>query len=274
MSLINNGVRDGGGPGWRYGSNQHATAERGKWGADNGTRNNFHYGDATQVAGVSISDKYGAPSGYRHPVSWCMGIKGGAIASYKRATISLTASASGAEGLGLSATADIAINATAVGGLVAGVSATASISLDASAEVVGLIGSTVSATLAISADAELVAKGFISASGTIDLSANVELMGLGHMVVSTIDTTTLTADNIATAVWEYLLGGTASGDLLQTAGSGGLSPTQSARLQEIWQRLGLDSAAPVVQSSTQIAFDSVVLGLSESGGEVTVTREP
>jgi hypothetical protein len=53
-------------------------------------------------------------------------------------------------------------------------------------------------------------------------------------------------------------------------------PTAAAmitKLAEAWGRLGLDPAKPLFNGQTQITFGDIVLALTESGGNVTVTRQ-
>lgn len=57
-------------------------------------------------------------------------------------------------------------------------------------------------------------------------------------------------------------------------GGGGLTTEQSQRLQDIWQRLGLDPANPQTTTATSIAAGGVQQSLAESAGTVTVTRLP
>lgn len=45
------------------------------------------------------------------------------------------------------------------------------------------------------------------------------------------------------------------------------------RLAETWARLGLDASKPVTNGTTQITFGDLVLALTQSGNDVTVTRQ-
>jgi hypothetical protein len=44
-------------------------------------------------------------------------------------------------------------------------------------------------------------------------------------------------------------------------------------LTEVWGRLGLDPAAPLISGTTEISFGSIVMALTEASGTVTVTRQ-
>lgn len=61
---------------------------------------------------------------------------------------------------------------------------------------------------------------------------------------------------IATAVWNHATGAAVA-----------------TRLAEAWGRLGLDITQPLVTGQTQISFGAIVMALTESGGNVTVTRQ-
>ena len=78
--LINPGVRNGGGPMRFLGGITGASVERARW-SEPGRMLNIHAGEATVIAGASISDRNGRPGGYLHPRSWSMPIKGGGMAS-------------------------------------------------------------------------------------------------------------------------------------------------------------------------------------------------
>lgn len=61
---------------------------------------------------------------------------------------------------------------------------------------------------------------------------------------------------------------------LQTVSSGsGLSTPQDDRLREIWQRLALDDATPVVHTDGSITIGSITITITESGGGTTTTAE-
>jgi hypothetical protein len=114
----------------------------------------------------------------------------------------------------------------------------------------------------------------------------------------------LTPEGIRDAVWAALAGsinvpGTAGAALLAagsagdpwgtplpgayTAGSAGalvgalvngLTAEQAVQLLEIFQRLGLDPAAPMTTASTSVTFGGNTIDISEAGGSVTLTRQP
>lgn len=66
--------------------------------------------------------------------------------------------------------------------------------------------------------------------------------------------------------------GPSAGTIADAVWSHGSAQTLADRLLEVWSRLGLDPARPLIQNQTQISFGAVLLALSESSGTVTVSR--
>jgi len=108
--------------------------------------------------------------------------------------------------------------------------------------------------------------------GASDLRMKLELS-------TGVESTVLTAAQIADAVWAALaaandLPGT-MGELLSTAGSGGLSPTQVTMLTELWKMRGLDPATPVTVTTDQETAGTIVLDITGDGETTsTLTRQP
>lgn len=71
----------------------------------------------------------------------------------------------------------------------------------------------------------------------------------------TLDTVPTDIEN-ANAVWNHITGAAIA-----------------VKLAEAWGRLGLDPSKPLTTGQTQITFGAIVMALTESGGEVTVTRQ-
>ena len=82
--LVGSGVRLGGGPFRSLGAPLANVTDRANWSTP-GALLNLHAGEATVIEGASISDRNGYPSGLRHPASWSMGIKPGAMTTRKNA---------------------------------------------------------------------------------------------------------------------------------------------------------------------------------------------
>ena len=77
--LVNQGVRNGGGPGRFLGSAVAASTERGKW-EQPGNLRNFGAGEAA-VTTNAVTAKAGRPWGYRHPGAWVLPQKAGALST-------------------------------------------------------------------------------------------------------------------------------------------------------------------------------------------------
>lgn len=54
----------------------------------------------------------------------------------------------------------------------------------------------------------------------------------------------------------------------------GLTTAQATQLLEVFQRLGLDPAAPMTTAVDSITFDGKTIDIAEAGGSVTLTRQP
>lgn len=172
------------------------------------------------------------PAGYNTKKAIVPPLTGGAMASYKKAVISIDASADGALGFNIAAAATISILADAIGGLIAGGVATATISIDASASIVATVSTTAAATISIDASGNLGAIGWLQGASVISLDGSAQPSAIGHMVASTEDSTVLTPASIASAVWESLSAtfnnsGT-MGAKLNSAASGGVDYTALA----------------------------------------------
>lgn len=206
------------------------------------------------------------------------------------AAFTISGTASGAEGLPAAASGSITINAAAIGGLIAGGIASGTITISGTATAAGLAASSASGTISINANAIIGATAWGVANGTITVTGAAQAYGLAYGSATTIDTSSLTPQSVAAAVWnsilaDYQTAGTA-GKSLATASSGGVDygllaaavrtelGVELSEIAEVWQRLALDAAAPVLNSPSSIAFGAIAIALTESGGTVTATRQP
>lgn len=293
--LLANGVRAGAGP-YRYlGGAGVLNVDRAAW-AGPALLQGFYCGEATVVSGVSQANLSGRPSGTRPPIAWSMAIKGGGMSSYRRASLGLSATGSGALGYGIAGTASLSLEASAIGQLIAGAVGTATIGLTASGAVTATIGTTGAATIGLSGAASIGALGWMEGQSTLGMDGSMVSYAIGHMVGSTEETGVLTPGSIASAVWQTVAAeqNTAGtmGSKLNTASSGGVDldalaaavwaytvrtltdATQPARLQDVWQRLGLDPANPQTTTANSISAGGVQQSITEAAGTVTVTRLP
>lgn len=116
-------------------------------------------------------------------------------------------------------------------------------------------------------------------AGSVALSGAADLKGRLSLEAGAETTGELTAEQVAQAVWAALAAANDApgtmGELLSTAGSGGLSPAQVAMLTELWRMRGLDPANPVTVTTTTETAGDVELAISGDGVTTsTLTRQP
>ncbi len=221
--LLANGVRAGGGP-YRFSGGAGALALERASAASPALALGFNIGEATVVAGESVSNIHGIPSGTVR--GWVMPVKGGALKSYRRTDVAVDGSAAGELGYPATGTATISIDANATGGLIVGATGTATISIDGTAAIVATLNSTGTATIGIDGHAALGAIASLTGTATISIDGSAEIMGLGYMTGTTIESGALTPEGIAAEVWKALAAqhntpGT-MGNKLNTASAGGV----------------------------------------------------
>jgi len=136
---------------------------------------------------ADVTNKSGAPNGYRHPASWLQPQKGGAICSRNEIVLTVNGAGVGALGMNMVASSSITLDVTAVGGLIAGGVATCTISISATAAVTATIGSTCSATISISAAATPSAIGWLVGASTLTISGAGTPYGIGWMTATTAE---------------------------------------------------------------------------------------
>lgn len=162
--LVNQGVRNGGGPGRFLGGVTAASTERGKW-EQPGNLRNFGAGDA-RVTTNAVTAKAGRPWGYRHPAAWLLPQKPGAVSTY-----------------GLLA----GVGETAGGNLAGGKAAAAGLTGSGDLTGVGaLIVSAVAAILGSGTVMDADARAFLNAAADLDGSGDVDaaLVAVGHAVAA------------------------------------------------------------------------------------------
>jgi len=112
---------------------------------------------------------------------------------------------------------------------------------------------------------------------TFTLTGTANLKGICSLAGNITPYTELSPENLAAAVWNalasaYETAGT-MGALLNTAGSGGLDPALVEKIEELWRLAGLDSANPLVVTSTSRDAGTISQTIEDSSGTVTVTRD-
>ncbi len=221
--LLANGVRAGGGP-YRFSGGAGALAIDRARAASAALAMGFSAGEATVVAGESVANIHGIPSGTRR--GWVLPVKGGAIKSWRRADIGVDGAAAGELGYPAAGSASISIDGSVIGGLIVGATGTAIIAIDGAAAIVATLNSTGTATIGIDGSAVLGAIATMTGEATIHIDGAAEVLGLGYMTGTTVESGALTPAGIAAEVWKALAAqfntpGT-MGHKLNTATAGGV----------------------------------------------------
>lgn len=186
------------------------------------------------------------------------------------------------------------------------------VQLEADGTITFTQGGTLSLTISLAGDgtATITGAGGLSMIVPFDGAVEVELTGAGNLKGNLslegdiTPFTELSPESLAAAVWGALATainepGTAGAALLAAGSAGdpwttplpgsyatgsagalvgalfnGLTTAQATQLLEVFQRLGLDSSAPMTTSPTAITFGSESIAISEVGTSVTLTRAP
>ena len=242
------------------------------------------------------------PDGVRHPVAWVMPRVAGGLSARNTITGSGGASAAAQSGQNIEAaiTGSGGVS-SGILGLIVSIAATISGSGGVSAAATQALA-TLTATLAGTGNITATAAGLaaltatLTGAGTITPN-NTALMDITANIVGYGDAT---SQGIRDAVWsaaaaQFNAAGS-MGAKLNAAGSGGVDldalaaavwayatrtltaadmpAEQQAQILEIWQRLGLDPAAPMTTAPTAITFGAETIDISEAAGAVTLTRQP
>ena len=217
---------------------------------NNGKRKNF---DSGEHAVSNVTNKAAIPEGFRHPMSWKMGTKAGSLSSHVEADLTFTPTGAMLRGYPIVGEAGFSITTnTPDGQLIVSGTGTAALQistnnplLTASLNGAGTASFTISVNSPIlGAEASLVGEALITistntpamyplddtsplrtASATFAFSGSLVSYALGHMEGSTVDTSTITNESVAAAVWSALAAayndaGT-MGEKLNGAGSAG-----------------------------------------------------
>lgn len=152
----------------------------------------------------AVLRKAGMPYGFYGSRSRYKPIEAGAMVSRFRCVVALDATASGAEGRPIVASATLALDSEAIGGLIVGGVASATLAIDGQAEISGVVQGIASATLALDGAASLSAIGHLSADGELALDGSADLYAIGWMVATDDVSETLTVDGIVAGVWKAI----------------------------------------------------------------------
>lgn len=184
--LLANGVRAGGGP-MRFNGGNSALAVERSYFSTLALIQGFNVSEATVVAGQSIANTSGRPSGVRHPQAWVLAVKGGGFKSFRRAKADLTGSALAELGFPRQAAADMALEATATGGAVASGSGTGAMDFEAASTIVATLSSASAGDMVLEGQAALGADASLGSTGAMSLDGSAEIMGIGFFSATTAD---------------------------------------------------------------------------------------
>lgn len=257
-------------------------------------------------------DTVGIPYGYRAPGAWMLPQKAGALSSHNViAGAGAVADLNLAGGLNaeaaLSGAGDMSGTGALIVSLVAAISGSGTIS-SATAQAFLNLAATLAGAGDIDGALAALAHAAAELSGDGDAAATATALGTLAAAI-TVSGDLLTATNVGAAVWSAtaasnndagtmgnklnsaasagdpwgteLPGGYPAGSAGYIVGTyldaavsaGGLTVDEAAQLFDVWQRLGLDSANPLVTTSTTIEAGGVSQTIDEAAGPIiTVTR--
>lgn len=273
-----------------------------------GERCNF--GKAGMLAGrFETFDKLSAaiPGGHLSPSAWALPRTAGGMSAINQAGATLQAGPLNlAEGrnIGGDTTFAIVLDDAALQ-LVVSATGEAVFTFTQSGALAGALqaAGAATATFAVSA-ATLGAIIDAIAAASFSLTGSATPRATGALAGDITPFTELSPQNLAAAVWGALASaindpGTAGAALLAAGSAGdpwgtplpgayaagsagalvgalinGLTTEQATQLLEIFQRLGLDPAAPMTTGTSSVTFDGKTIDISEAAGAVTLTRQP
>jgi hypothetical protein len=252
----------------------------------------------------SVDRKAAIPEGYGPGDAWFPAILAGGLAAGSESVMAETASISGARNI--EAAASIELSSTAAGSLIASMTASSSsaLTVDATIFSIQIASIEASASIALASSSVISAIASIEAAGSASIAGTVTQRANAFMVASAGGPEALSPQGLASAVWgaidsENNTAGTmgakvnaaaSAGDPWTTVvpgsypvGSAGWliaqlalqDPETATKLDEVWKRLGLDVANPLVNTDTLIsAGTGVQLQVTETPTTTTTARLP
>ena len=156
------------------------------------------------LAGEAITDPLASvPSGNRPSQAWIMARTSGGMSSRNVANLTVTVGGSGAMGVNGVGSSTLTFVADATGGLIASAIGSATFTVTASGSALATLNAVGSATFTLTTSGTMGALAWGEGAAGLTVSATLTSYAKGLMVGSTIDTSTLTADQVASAVWNY-----------------------------------------------------------------------
>lgn len=216
------------------------------------------------------------PSGYAPGRAWAPPLIAGAAKVAGGGDVAVTASGSITGGRNGVVAETITVTASALGGLVASLVALASIVVDGSATAAGAAAGQATASVAVTGAATAGALAHLEAAAAVAVTASAAPTGIGHMRAIATSYTELSVEGLTAALWgslaaSYNAPGT-MGELLNAAGSGGLSSEFQTILRELSVLAGLDPTKPLVVTATSRTAGDIEQTIADTGSVTTVTR--
>jgi hypothetical protein len=249
----------------------------------------------------SVPRKSAIPQGYGPGDAWYPAIQAGGLGAASESSLVGSANLSG--GVNLQATAAIALDGTAEGSLIASMTAASSSALSASADIFSIQVASIQATasIALSSSAVVSAIASVVASGSATLTGAASQGANAFMVAAAGGPEALSPQGLANAVWSAfdsdnntpgtmgakLNAAASAGDPWSTLLPGSYAPgtagylmTQLAienpdialQLEEVWQRMSLDPANPLVNTASSITTGAIEIAVTKTTGQTTFTR--
>ena len=156
------------------------------------------------LAGEAITDPLASvPSGNRPSQAWIMARTSGGMSSRNVANLTVTVGGSGAMGVNGVGSSTLTFTADATGGLIASAIGSATFTVTASGSALATLNAVGGASFTLTTSGTMGALAWGIGAASMQVTAAMTSYAKGFMVGSTIDTSTLTADQVASAVWNY-----------------------------------------------------------------------
>lgn len=168
-----------------------------------GNRNNFSQAGMLRGAFENFSKLSAWPSGHLSPSAWMLPQRAGDMSSRNVTEIDITAAASGAMGVNGAGSSSLSITATATAQLIASAIGSASFTVTASGSALATLNAVGAASFTLTTSGTMGALAWGIGAASMQVTATMTSYAKGFMIGSTIDTSTLTADQVASAVWNY-----------------------------------------------------------------------
>jgi hypothetical protein len=242
---------------------------------------------------------YSVPSGNAAGKTWLLPQKSGEMSSRNDCVMTLTAAGAGVGGITSTGSASLSILADGVGSLITSGAGSATVNFTADGFLTASLQAVGAASFSISTNSPLLgAEASLVGSAAFAITGSLTPYAIGAMTGSTVDATAVTVDAVASAVWGAVAASNnmagSMGAKLNTASSGGvdlnalasavwahtvrsLTGNQAVRVDDIWQRLGLDPANPLTTDTNAGTIEAGTVSQTAaepSTGVSVITRIP